>query len=94
MAKQLETEYEYVLDYDNKPVKVLDVYESFTGWYWFITEIDKEDPNYLYGKVYGFETEWGEIYKPELEANRYKIWKVPKMNWSSTGRTVKKDGTQ
>jgi hypothetical protein len=94
MKSETITEYEYVLDHRNKPVKVLEVYESFTGWYWFITEVDKEDPNYLYGKVYGFETEWGEIWRPELESMPNKIWKVPKENWHSTGRVVNKEGKQ
>lgn len=61
------------------PIKAM--YESFSGWYWFITEIDKEDPNYAFGYVVGFESEWGDIDLAELNSLEGKVWKVPKKNW-------------
>ena len=71
----------YVDEYGTK-AKVVDVYESFSGWYWFITE--KLEKDVWFGLVRGFELEWGDIYVPELEEQIRKgtVWKVPKKNWS------------
>ena len=74
-----------------KWVNVLEVYESFSGWYWFITEkekipceaIDGSFGFVAYGLVRGNETEWGEIWMPEVEAEikRGRAWKVPEENY-------------
>lgn len=73
----------FVSSPSGKPVEVKEMWESFSGWYWYITEFEKGNPNYAYGLVKGFETEWGGIWMPELkEMGEYKVWKVPKKNWS------------
>ena len=41
----------------DKTMAILEMYESFNGWYWFITEIEKDDPDYMFGLVVGLETE-------------------------------------
>jgi hypothetical protein len=41
----------------DKTMPILEMYESFNGWYWFITEIEKDDPDYMFGLVVGLETE-------------------------------------
>lgn len=66
----------------DRKVPVIDVYESFSGWYWFITE--KEDKNYWFGFVRGFDSEWGGVYFPELkeQIDKGTVWQVPQSNWA------------
>jgi hypothetical protein len=90
-------------EYDSKNplTEVIDVFESYSHWYWFITE-DKEKPyeaddgsfgRRLYGLVIGFEKEWGYIWSAELEAmiKKGKVWRVPKTAWSSISHVVTMD---
>ena len=68
----------------NDYVPILEVYESYSGWYWFITEqSDPNDQDYCFGLVVGFETEAGYIDKREIIELAPQTWKVPKKNWSS-----------
>lgn len=69
-----------------KWVKVLEIYESFSGWYWFITEkesipcetVEGTFGIVAYGLVKGNETEWGEIWMPEIEEQikKGRAWKL------------------
>jgi hypothetical protein len=61
--------------------KLLEVWESFTGWYWFVTEY--HEGSIAFGLVRGFEEEWGYFDLNELRvlALRSHVWKVPKRNW-------------
>jgi hypothetical protein len=73
----------YYVEHANSRAQVLEVYESFSGWYWFITE--KTDKDEYFGLVRGFETEWGYVDMIELRGlmGQGVIWKVPEMNWSA-----------
>ena len=77
--------------------KVIKGYESFSGWYWFATNIVQKQDTLLDGKVYkddiiyyglvqGLEEEWGDFSKAELEALKGKIWEIPKKNLVYSGR--------
>ena len=61
--------------------QIIEVWESYTGWYWFITEI--VDQELAFGLVRGHEIEWGYISRRELAelADEGKVWRVPKRNW-------------
>lgn len=61
--------------------QIIEIWESYTGWYWFITEIVDEE--LAFGLVRGHEIEWGYISRRELAelADEGKIWRVPKCNW-------------
>jgi hypothetical protein len=61
--------------------RLLEVWESFSGWYWFVTE--RHDDGICFGLVRGHETEWGYFSVHELRrlAKRWMVWKVPKRNW-------------
>ena len=61
--------------------QVKQIYESYSGWYWYIT--DDKDWEEQFGLVKGFETEWGYVWMPELDQQIQKgrVWKVPKKNW-------------
>ncbi len=57
-------------------VRVLEVWESFNGFYWYVTErADPKDPNYCFGLVDMFEKEWGYFDLNDLRASN-KVWKV------------------
>ena len=77
----------YYVEANGSKSEVKEVYESFTGWYWFVTDqyADKEDPQIRFGLVVGFETEWGYFSMEEIEPLMIKgqIWRVPKSNWFS-----------
>ena len=65
--------------------QLLEVWESFTGWYWFVTEYLCDDAGTLaFGLVRGHEIEWGYFDLDELRAlqRKFKAWPVPKRNWA------------
>lgn len=71
---------------NGKLVPVIEVYESFTGWYWFVTErnSDKNNPDECFGLVIGLEKEWGYIDPPAIKAELgNSFWKVHQKDvWS------------
>lgn len=71
---------------NGKLVPVIEVYESFTGWYWFVTERihDKDNPDECFGLVIGLEKEWGYIDPPAIKAELGNLfWKVHQRDvWS------------
>lgn len=66
-------------------VQLLGMYESFTGWYWYITKYYKDDLDLAFGYVCGLENEWGDIYLPEINQTA-NVWVVPKENWAFNSR--------
>jgi len=75
---------------------VIEIYESFEGSYWFITERCHKQDSLIDGKVYKDDqilygyvrlavcpecAEWGYISETELKLLGNKVWKVPKKNW-------------
>jgi len=83
-----------------KDVKVIGMWESFSGWYWYITEkCEKQDSVMSDGSVYegdqiyfgfiqGLEEEWGYFAESQLQElkRKHMAWKVPKTNWTFAGR--------
>ncbi|AFU58884.1 hypothetical protein Ngar_c19520 [Candidatus Nitrososphaera gargensis Ga9.2] len=71
---------------NGKLVPVIEVYESFTGWYWFVTERtpDRDNPDECFGLVIGLEKEWGYIDPPAIKAELGSLfWKVHQRDvWS------------
>jgi hypothetical protein len=77
--------------------KVISAFESFSGWYWFATELSHYQDSIIDGKVYkndtiyyglvqGFEKEWGYFSKAEIESLKPKAWEIPKKNLAYSGR--------
>lgn len=77
--------------------KVIKGYESFSGWYWFATDIVQKQDTLLNGRVYkndtiyhglvqGFEEEWGDFSKAELESLKPKVWEINKQDLVYSGR--------
>ena len=75
---------------------VIDIYESFDGSYWFVTEKCYKQDSVINGKVYkddqilfGYArlsacpqfAEFGYISETELKLLGNRVWKVPKTNW-------------
>jgi hypothetical protein len=71
---------------NGKLVPVIEAYESFTGWYWFVTERtpDRDNPDECFGLVIGLEKEWGYINPPAIKAELGNLfWKVHRRDvWS------------
>jgi len=80
-----------------KGVPVIDIYESFDGSYWFITEKCHKQDSVIHGKVYkddqilfGYAklsvcpqfAEFGYISETELKLLDWRAWKVPRENWA------------
>lgn len=76
---------------DNTPYKILKVYESFQGWYWFVTDYDRDNNDHAFGYVVGFEKEWGYFSIAEITANKMRVWEVPEMNWFSISHVTMVD---
>ena len=68
--------------YTVKLAEIKEVWESFTGWYWYVTEL--HEGTLAFGLVRGWDTEWGYFDLAELRqlAKQSKVWKVPKQNWA------------
>jgi hypothetical protein len=75
---------------------IIDVYESFDGSYWYITEKLYTQDSIIGGKVYkddqillGYArlsacpeyAEFGNISETELRLLGSRVWKVPRENW-------------
>jgi len=75
---------------------VIEIYESFDGSYWFITERLYKQDSVINGKVYKDDqilfgyvrlsacpefAEWGNVSETELKLLGNRVWKVPKKNW-------------
>jgi len=78
---------------ETKKLKILKVYESFNGSYWYFLEylFEQEDEFSKHDKIYfgyavlaGLEefAELGNIAEAELLAQGSKVWEVPKLNWT------------
>jgi len=77
--------------------KVLKGWESFSGWYWFATELDRTQDSVINGKTYkndkiwfgyvqGQEEEWGYFSEAELKSLGNRVWKLPSKSLSYSGR--------
>lgn len=79
-----------------KGKQVIEIYESFDGSYWFITEKLYKQDTVINGQVYKDDqilfgyvklsacpeyAEWGNISETELKLLGNRVWKVPKENW-------------
>jgi hypothetical protein len=86
------TTIKYYVEANGSKSPLIDAYESINGWYWYITE---KHGNTWFGCVKGFETEWGDIWKPELNEQIKKghVWKVPKEAWSFMSLVKREEAT-
>lgn len=76
--------------------EVLKGWESFTGWYWFAVEKDREQVSLIkgkevpdviyYGYIQGLCEEWGYFSQAEIESLYPKTWEIPKENLPWSGR--------
>jgi hypothetical protein len=77
---------------------VIDIYESFDGSYWFVTEKVWRQDSVIGGKVYPNDqilfgyvrlsscpecAEWGYFSEAELKSLGSRIWKVHRQDWST-----------
>ena len=74
-----------------KDKEVIKGYESFSGWYWFVTEIEEEDceghPLY-FGYVQGFADKWGTFWHGELQPliEQGTVWEIKEEDLPHAGR--------
>lgn len=70
------------LKYTVRLSEIQEIYESYTGWYWFVTEY--HEGSLAFGLVRGFELEWGYFDLEELHELQAQglVWKVAKENWA------------
>lgn len=86
---------EEIITVKGKPV--IEIYESFDGSYWLITERLYKQDSVIDGKVYRNDqilfgyvrlsacpefAEFGNISETELKLLGNRVWKVPKTNWA------------
>jgi len=74
--------------------KVLKIWESFSGWYWYATKSEgyretvfDDNDHIWFGYVQGNFDEWGSWSEAELKDAG--VWEVPQSNWEWTGRFEK-----
>ncbi len=80
--------------------KVLKGYDSFNGWYWFVTEVVQKqdtilnggevakDDTIYFGFVQGDDEEWGDFSKTEIDKliKVHRAWEIPTKNLPYSGR--------
>ena len=71
--------------------EVIKGYESFSGWYWFATELEDDDymgHSLYFGYVQGFESEWGSFWMGELQPliDEMKVWEINPQDLPHAGR--------
>lgn len=64
--------------------KVLKGWESYSGWYWFATELN--DNGIHFGYVQGFADEWGSFSQQELESLGNRVWVINDIDLPHAGR--------
>ena len=62
--------------------EIREIWESWNGWYWFVTEY--HEGSLAFGLVKGWDIEWGYFDLKELRKleQTSKVWKVPRKNWA------------
>lgn len=77
-------EADYYLKGDENMGAIKQIYESFDGSYWIITNTSNDHP-FGFAILSGMRQfgEWGTINKETF--NRPKVWEVPVDNWEYTG---------
>ncbi|MDF2736174.1 MAG: hypothetical protein K0S93_30 [Nitrososphaeraceae archaeon] len=83
MSENEKTAY---IDLYGKQKKILSIFESTTGWRWFVTKQTKTT-NIWEAFVEGIENEFGSVYKHEL-LNSPDIYEVPKSEWHNYERVI------
>jgi hypothetical protein len=70
------------LKYSVSLSEIREVFESWNGWYWFVTEY--HEASLAFGLVKGWDIEWGYFDLNELRKleKTSKVWKVPRKNWA------------
>ena len=69
--------------------KVIKGWESFSGWYWFATEMEQEDYDgapLWFGFVQGMHDEWGTFWQGELDAQEWRVWEIKDIDLPHAGR--------
>ena len=71
--------------------EVIAGWESFSGWYWFATELEQEDyggHKLWFGFVQGMYEEWGSFWEGELQPliDSGKVWKIKDADLPQAGR--------
>ena len=69
--------------------EVIKGWESFSGWYWFATEMEEKDYDgapLWFGYVQGFENEWGTFSQTELESLGWNVWEIKEIDLPYAGR--------
>jgi len=64
--------------------EVLKGWESFSGWYWFATELNADGRHF--GYVQGFESEWGYFDENELKSLSPRVWPINDIDLIHAGR--------
>jgi hypothetical protein len=64
--------------------EVLKGWESFSGWYWFATELN--DDGVHFGFVQGHYDEWGYFSQQEIESLGNRVWGIKDIDLPHAGR--------
>jgi len=70
------------LKYTVSLFEIREIWESWNGWYWYVTEFHEN--SLAFGLVKGWDIEWGYFDLNELREleKTSKVWKVPRKNWA------------
>ena len=64
--------------------EVLKGWESFSGWYWFATELNSDGLHF--GYVQGFANELGYFSEDELKSLGARVWEINDIDLPHAGR--------
>jgi len=76
---------------NERMIEVLKGWESYSGWYWFATKLEKKDYGgapLWFGYVQGLHDEWGSFWEGELQPliDSGKVWPIRDEDLPFSGR--------
>ena len=79
------------IEQGDNAIAVIKGWESYSGWYWFATEMEKKDYGgapLWFGYVQGLHDEWGTFWQGELDPliEMGKVWEINPQDLPIAGR--------
>ena len=79
------------IEQGDNAIAVIKGWESYSGWYWFATEMERKDYGgapLWFGYVQGLHDEWGTFWQGELDPliEMGKVWEIKPQDLPIAGR--------
>ena len=91
MSRLVTINGELFIEQGDNAIAVIKGWESYSGWYWFATELERKDYGgapLWFGYVQGLHDEWGSFWQGELDPliEQGKVWEIKPQDLPIAGR--------